>query len=79
MDGRRTKNSEKPRRKIRPNALIIRQEDEPKYQEILRRIKENGPTCVAGECVDKICKTATGDMLLIVTKGKEAGSANSAD
>lgn len=62
----------KPRRKVRPSALIVRPEDKAKYADILKRIKMDEPTRVAGECVDKIRRTAAGDMLIIVSKGQEA-------
>lgn len=74
INRREKKKSEKPRRKIRPNALIIRPEDKTRYTEILTRIKKDESTRVGGECVDKIWKSATSDMLIIVTRCKETGS-----
>ncbi|KMQ88441.1 gag-pol polyprotein [Lasius niger] len=53
---------------MRPNALIIRMEDKKKYSEILKRVKKDLPRDQVGDCVDKIRKTTTGDMLIVLTK-----------
>ncbi|CAL1677343.1 unnamed protein product [Lasius platythorax] len=52
----------------RPNALIIRMEDKKKYSEMLKRVKKDVPRDQVGDCVDKIRKTITGDMLIVLTK-----------
>lgn len=57
--------------RTRPNALIIRPKNKEKYPEILSRIKKEVPIETASVCVDKIRRTATGDLLIILAKGNE--------
>jgi len=52
----------------RPNALLIRPKDKEKYSEILKRVKEDVLLEQIGDCVDKIRKMTTGDMLIVLTK-----------
>lgn len=57
---------------IGPNAMIIRPLDKSKYVEILGRIKKEKSTRGSSGCVDRICKTATGEMLIVLAKGSKA-------
>lgn len=59
---------------IKPNALIIRPTDKSKYVEIIGRIKKEKATRHDSSCVDNIRKSATGDMLIVLAKGKEVES-----
>ncbi|XP_015117357.1 uncharacterized protein LOC107041356 [Diachasma alloeum] len=52
----------------RSDALIIRPKDEVKYAEILTKVKKDVPPDEVLGCVDKIRRTATGDMLIVLTK-----------
>lgn len=52
----------------RSNALIIRPKEKEKYAEILKKVKRDIPDEQARQCVDKIRRTATGDMLIVLTK-----------
>lgn len=59
----------KPRRSMtRPNALIIRPNQKDGYADILCRIKKDVPDDQVRSTVDKIRKTATGDLLIILSK-----------
>ncbi|CAG5093343.1 Similar to Cant1: Soluble calcium-activated nucleotidase 1 (Rattus norvegicus) [Cotesia congregata] len=58
---------EKPRKWIRPDALIIRPAEKEKYAEILRRIKQSVPDEQVRTTVEKIHKTNTGDMLITLS------------
>ncbi|GBP58738.1 hypothetical protein EVAR_35517_1 [Eumeta japonica] len=60
----------KPRRAaMRPDALIIRPKEKEKYSDILSRIKTAVPSEQVGNTVNKIRKTAAGDMLITLCKG----------
>ncbi|GBP06851.1 hypothetical protein EVAR_92758_1 [Eumeta japonica] len=60
----------KPRRSaMRPEALIIRPTDKEKYSEILRRIKTAVPSEQVCNTVEKMRRTAAGDMLITMSKG----------
>lgn len=52
----------------RPNALIIRPKDKNKYAEILTRVKKDVPDEQVRSSVDKIRKTAAGDLLIVLSK-----------
>lgn len=59
----------KPRIKYdRPNALIVRPKEKEKYSEILSRVKREVPEEQVRASVDKIRRTATGDLLIILSK-----------
>ncbi|VVC99707.1 unnamed protein product [Leptidea sinapis] len=60
--------SRKVEKIARPKALIIRPTDKGRYVDILKRVKQDKSTQQASKFVDKIRKTTTGDMLLILTK-----------
>ncbi|XP_015119046.1 uncharacterized protein LOC107042499 [Diachasma alloeum] len=70
---RQVKTSRKPA--PRPDARIIRPKDKEKYSEILCRVKKDVPPEKAHDCVDKIRRTATGDMLIILSKKTTDGAA----
>ncbi|XP_015115566.1 uncharacterized protein LOC107040138 [Diachasma alloeum] len=53
---------------VRPKALIIHLKEKEKYAEILRRVKKDSACEKASECVEKIRRTTTGDMLIILSK-----------
>ncbi|XP_015122863.1 uncharacterized protein LOC107045204 [Diachasma alloeum] len=52
----------------RSDALIIRSTDKMKYAQILTKVKKDVPPDQALGCVDKICRTATEDMLIVLSK-----------
>ncbi|XP_015121726.1 uncharacterized protein LOC107044379 [Diachasma alloeum] len=52
----------------RSDASIIRPNDKVKYAEILTKVKKDIPPDQVLGCGDKIRKTATGDMLIVLTK-----------
>ncbi|XP_015123962.1 uncharacterized protein LOC107046021 [Diachasma alloeum] len=52
----------------RPDALIVRPKKKEQHSDILRRIKKDAPAEKAQDCVDEIRRTATGDMLIILTR-----------
>lgn len=56
------------KRTDRPDALIVRPKEKENYAEILKRVKNDVPLEKASDCVDKIRRTATGDMLIVLTK-----------
>ncbi|XP_024874050.1 uncharacterized protein LOC112456011 [Temnothorax curvispinosus] len=58
----------KPRKWIRPDALIIRPAQKEKYADILRRIKTDVHDDQARLSVEKILKTKNGDMLITLSK-----------
>lgn len=59
----------KPRKSAsRPEALIIRPKQKDKYSEILRRIKNGVPEDQVRSTVDKLYKTNSGDVLIILSK-----------
>lgn len=59
----------KPRQPVeRPNALIVRPKEKEKYADILSRIKKDVPDEQVRSKVDKVRRTATGDLLIILTK-----------
>ncbi|XP_015123783.1 uncharacterized protein LOC107045891 [Diachasma alloeum] len=58
---------------LRPNALIIRPKDEEKYSEILTRVK-NDVRKEQCECVDKLRRTPTGDMLIVLSNKATDGA-----
>lgn len=58
----------KPRKWIRPDALIIRLTEKAKYAEILRRIKQDVPDDQVRSTVEKIHKTNAGDMLITLSR-----------
>ncbi|CAH2106230.1 unnamed protein product [Euphydryas editha] len=59
----------KPRKSVpRPNALIVRPKEKDKYADILGRVKKDVPDDQVRSTVDKIRRTATGDLLIILTK-----------
>ncbi|XP_015124457.1 uncharacterized protein LOC107046370 [Diachasma alloeum] len=55
----------------RLNALIVRPRDKQQYSEMLKVVKQQIPSEQARDCVDKIRRTTTGDMLVIVAKDKQ--------
>ncbi|CAH2092238.1 unnamed protein product [Euphydryas editha] len=52
----------------RPNALIVRPKEKENYADILSRVKKDVPDEQVRSTVDKIRRTATGDLLIILTK-----------
>ncbi|CAD6216057.1 GSCOCG00011261001-RA-CDS [Cotesia congregata] len=58
----------KPRKRIRPDALIIRPVETAKYAEILKRIKQNVPDEQVRTTVDKIQRTRTGSLLITLSR-----------
>ncbi|CAH2108837.1 unnamed protein product [Euphydryas editha] len=59
----------KPRKSVpRPNALIVRPKEKDKYADILGRVKKDVADDQVRSTVDKIRRTATGDLLIILTK-----------
>lgn len=58
----------KPRKWIRPDALIIRLTEKAQYAEILRRIKQDVPDDQVRSTVEKIHKTNAGDMLITLSR-----------
>ncbi|XP_015125407.1 uncharacterized protein LOC107047177 [Diachasma alloeum] len=59
---------------MRPNALIVRPKDTQRYLEVLKQVKQQIPPGQARDCVNKIRRTTTGDMLIIPSKDEdEAG------
>ena len=58
----------KPRKWIRPNALIVRPAEKEKYAEILHRIKQDVPDEQVRTTVERIHKTNTGDMLITLSR-----------
>lgn len=58
----------KPRKLIRPYALIIRPVEKAKYAEILRQIKKEVPIDQVRNIVDKINKTKDGNMLITLSR-----------
>lgn len=52
----------------RPNAIIIRPKEREQFAEVLKKVKQNPAANEISKCVDKIRRTAAGDMLLILTK-----------
>lgn len=58
----------KPRKWIKPDALIIRPVENQKYAEILRRIKHDVPEDQVYNTVEKIHKTSAGDILITLSK-----------
>ncbi|XP_015124085.1 uncharacterized protein LOC107046094 [Diachasma alloeum] len=59
---------------MRPEALIIRPKDKEKYSDILRRVQKDAPSEDAVGCVYKIRRTATGDMLTILSRKTTDGA-----
>lgn len=57
----------------RPSALIVRPKEKGKYAEILSRVKKDVPDDQVRASVDKIRRTATGDLLIILTKDNTDG------
>ncbi|XP_015123376.1 uncharacterized protein LOC107045574 [Diachasma alloeum] len=55
----------------RPNALIFRPKDKQQYSEMLKVVKQQIPSEQARDRVDKIRRTTTGYMPIIVAKDKE--------
>lgn len=53
---------------MRPNALIIRPKEKEKYADILKWVKQDANADRARHCVDKIRKTASGNMVIVLTK-----------
>ncbi|XP_015123963.1 uncharacterized protein LOC107046022 [Diachasma alloeum] len=53
---------------VGPHALIVRPKDKEKYSDILRQMKKDVPSEDASGCIDKIRRTATGDMLIILSR-----------
>lgn len=62
------KSAPKKKNAVRPCALIIRPNQKEQYAEILKRVKKDASADRISQCVDKIRRTATGDMLLILSK-----------
>ncbi|CAD6216258.1 GSCOCG00012876001-RA-CDS [Cotesia congregata] len=58
----------KPRKWIRPDALIIRPAETAKYAEILKRIKQDVPDEQVRTTVDKIQRTRTGSLLITLSR-----------
>lgn len=56
---------------IKPSALIIRPRDKKEYADILKQVKEQVPCDRARECVERVRRTATGDMLIVLAKDTE--------
>lgn len=52
----------------RPDALIIRPKEKEKYADILKRVKQDASANQARDYVDKIRRTAKGDMLIVLRK-----------
>ncbi|XP_063993408.1 uncharacterized protein LOC135171048 [Diachasmimorpha longicaudata] len=72
--GDRKKRKTPSKRAVRPDALIVRPNDKTKYADILRRVKKDVSSEDAIGCVDKIRRTATGDMLIILSKKTTDGA-----
>lgn len=68
---RRRKGKKQRKESIRPSALIIRPRDKKEYADILKKVKEQVPCDRARECVEKVRRTATGDMLIVLARDKE--------
>ncbi|CAH2094187.1 unnamed protein product [Euphydryas editha] len=63
----------RPRKSNRSNALIIRPKEKITYAEILTRVKKDVPEEQVRNTVDKIRKTAGGDLLIILAKRNTDG------
>jgi len=57
----------------RPNALIIRLKEKSKYADILARVKKDVPDEQARSTMDKIRRTESGDLLIVLTKQNTDG------
>ena len=67
-----TRNQRPPRtRPSQPNALIIRAADGESYADILRKMKVDPKLKVVGESVNRVRKTAAGDLLLELQRTAE--------
>ena len=67
-----TRNQRPPRtRPTRPNALIIRATDGESYADILRKMKADPKLKVVGESVNRVRKSAAGDLLLELQRTAE--------
>ncbi|CAG4983072.1 unnamed protein product [Colias eurytheme] len=58
----------KPMKRERPNALIIRPKEKEQYADILKRVKRDPSANQMSECIDKIRRTTSGDVLLILSR-----------
>lgn len=65
--GERTPRKRSQKEVVRTNALIVRPKEKEKYAEILSRVKKGVPDDQVRTCVDKIRRTATGDLLIILS------------
>ena len=67
-----TRNQRPPwTRPTRPNAFIIRAADSESYADILRKMKADPKLKVVGESVNRVRKTAAGDLLLELQRTSE--------
>lgn len=57
----------------RTNVLIVRPKDKEKYADILCRVKKEVPDELVCSTVDKIRRTATGDLLIVINKNNAEG------
>lgn len=64
----RNMRSARRKRPSRSDALIVRPKDKAQYSEVLKKIKAGITPETTGSCIDKIRRTATGDMLIILEK-----------